>query len=139
VEQTDSGLIIEFSVKYGVPYDTSSVVTFRLSSNQSQADEVVDIPHDRDYVIIYPNYYVVCKVKDVKTIRQHEIKRKDFFTDELYIMPTTGIEISGEMIDMFVKKKKKTVSAVIGNKRESESQLIQITYSKCKGWTVVSE
>ena len=113
VEETSNGLVIEFSARYGSrTYDNSSVVTFRLSSNRAQAEEIINNPPDQFWdhwsvSWIDPNYYVVCKVKDVKTISRYELKRSITNTDKEIIKPTTGIVVSGEMIDMFVKKEKK--------------------------------
>lgn len=126
VEGTDNGLVIKFSVifgSYGIGggsddwldwYDgriyNPGVVTFRLSSNQAQAKEIINNSPDQfgddhwNHLLTDPNYYVVCKVNDVKTISNYELKGDGYDTT---MKPITGVVVSGEMIDMYFKKRKK--------------------------------
>ena len=75
VEDTSNGLVIEFSDMY-------SIVTFRMSSNQTLAKEIilrdrteqvkdVHFRDSRSFPWHTPSYYVVCKVNDVKKIKHY--------------------------------------------------------------------
>ncbi|MBT6045304.1 MAG: hypothetical protein HOI47_33990 [Candidatus Scalindua sp.] len=116
VEDTSNGLVIEFSDMY-------SIVTFRLSSSQTQAKEIIlrdrterakdtDFRDIRGFPWHTPSYYVICKVNDVKKIRHYyeqyhyDDKRAItlFASDEVeFREPAKGIIATGELIDVIVR------------------------------------
>jgi hypothetical protein len=116
VEDTSNGIVIEFS-------DTNSIVTFRLSSTQARAKEIIlrdrtERPKDayfrdiRSFPWHTPSYYVICKVNDVKKIRHYYdqyycARVYSFHTDEgeCRVEPAKGIIATGELIDVLVGKK----------------------------------
>ena len=99
-----------------------SIVTFRLSSSQTRAKEIilrdrterakdVHFRDSRSFPWHNPSYYVVCKVNDVKKIRHyyeqyHYEQRTIFASDEdERRVPAKGIIATGELIDVIVGRK----------------------------------